>query len=101
MAFSDEKQRERWQCAMRIDMMSSEESGQEGDNDVIVIKTLPWRSEQVNKLMNQLDKKVDVGRTPQARRQMMPRVVSSEPSLRSKPLDIDDTLPSWLFKNAD
>ena len=81
---------------MRIDMMSSEESGQEGDEEVMIIRPLPWRSEQVSKLLKQLDQKLDAGRTPQARRQMMPRVVSSESSVRSKPLD--DTLPSWLFQ---
>ena len=32
---------------MKMELMSSEESGHEGDEDVIIVKTLPWRSEQV------------------------------------------------------
>ena len=48
MTFTDERQRERWLSIMRIDMMSSEESGQEGDNEVMIVKALPWRSEQVS-----------------------------------------------------
>ena len=51
MTFTDEQQRDRWQPAIQIDMMSSEESGMEGDEEVMLIRPLPWRSEQVNRLM--------------------------------------------------
>ena len=67
---------------MRMDMMSSEESGQEGDEEVILVKTLPWRSDRVNK---QLDKKISAERTPQACHQVIRRVVASELSSRSVP----------------
>ena len=62
--------------------MSSEESGQEGDEEVMVVKTLPWRSDQVNRLFKQLDDKTNVNRTPKARRQVIPRTFSGEPSSR-------------------
>ena len=81
---------------MQIDMISSEESGQEGDSEVMIVKTFPWRSEQVDRLLKQLDLKICAERTSQARRQTIPRVVSSEPS--SRPYPHDETLPSWLFK---
>ena len=77
MTFTDEQQRDHWQPAMQIDMMSSEESGMEGDEEVMLIRPLPWRSEQVNRLMKQLDQKVESSRTPQARRQVINRVTSS------------------------
>ena len=96
MVFTDEKQREQWLHTMRIDMMSSEESGHEGDSEVMIVKTIPWRSDQVNRLLKKLDHKIDAERTSQARCQMIPRVVGGEPS--SRPLPHDETLPSWLFK---
>ena len=96
MTFTDEQQRDRWQPAMQIDMMSSEESGMEGDEEVMLIRPLPWRSEQVNRLMKQLDKKVESSRTPQARRQVINRVTSSEAS--SRPMPLDGNLPPWLFR---
>ena len=95
MTFSDEKQRERWLCVMRIDMMSSEESGQEEDEEVILVKTFPWRSDQVNKLLKQLDQKISAERTPQARHQVIRRVIASDPSSCSVP--DEETLPCWLF----
>ena len=77
-------------------MMSSEESGQEGDNEVMVVTALSWRSEQVSQLLKQLNLKVDAERSSQARRQVIPRVLSSHPS--TQPMPYDDTLPLWLFK---
>ena len=58
MVFTDEKQRERWLYTMRIDMMSSEESGHEGDSEVMIVKTIPWRSDQVNRLLKKIIKQV-------------------------------------------
>ena len=76
------------------DMMSSEQSGEEGDEPVILVKPLLWRGEQVNKLFRQLEQKIAAERTPQARCQLMCRVVASEPS-RTAP--VEDNLPPWLF----
>ena len=95
MVFTDEKQRERWLSAMRMDMMSSEQSGEEGDEPVVLVKPLLWRGEQVNKFFKQLDQKIAAERTPQARRQLMRRVVASEPSARTPP--VEGNLPPWLF----
>ena len=97
MTFTDERQRERWLLPMNIEFMSSEESGQDGDEEVMVVNTLPWRSHQVNRLFKQLDDKTNVNRTPKARRQVIPRTFSGEPSSRPRPAD--DTFPAWLFKD--
>ena len=43
----------------------------------------------------QLDQKIAAERTPQARRQLMRRVVASDPSARTAP--VEDNLPPWLF----
>ena len=37
--------------------MSSEESDIDGEEEVLVVCSLPWRSSQVNQLMQQLDDK--------------------------------------------
>ena len=76
--FRDEQECERWIVAMQMDIMCSEESDEEGGEDVISVKSLPWRSNQVWQLMKQL--LVDSGRSPQARRQLKARVFSGEPS---------------------
>ena len=47
---SDKGQRERWKPAIHVDMMSNEGSATEGDEEVIMVKTLPWRSDQVNQI---------------------------------------------------
>jgi hypothetical protein len=49
MVFTDEKQRERWLSAMRMDMMSSEQSGEEEDEPVVLVKPLLWRGEQTRR----------------------------------------------------
>ena len=72
--------------------MSSEESWQEGDEEVIIVKTIPWRSDQGNCLIMQLDQKTQGERSSKARRQVIPRVFSGEPSSQLKP--VNDSLPS-------
>lgn len=96
MTFTDERQREKWLLAMRMDIMSSEESEIEGDDDVIIIKPLPWRSNAVNEMIQRLDARIRENRSSQARRQAKTRDYSSLPSSRGKPILGD--LPKWLFK---
>ena len=45
MKFTDEKQRKGWFTAMQMDLMSSEESEVEAEEDIIVVKSLPWRND--------------------------------------------------------
>ena len=81
---------------MRMDTMSSEESGFEGDEEVIVVKLL-CRSDTVNEMLKRLDDKITSERSSQARRLAKTRVYSGQPSSRSKPILGD--LPKWLFKD--
>ncbi|CAI8002039.1 hypothetical protein GBAR_LOCUS3312 [Geodia barretti] len=74
---------------------SSEQRGEEGDERVVLVKPLLCRGEKVNKFFKQLDQKIAAERTPQARRQLMRRVVASDPSARTAP--VEDNLPPWLF----
>lgn len=99
MNFSEEQQRERWFVAMQADLLSSEESGMEADEEVIVVKTLPWRNDQVTSLMRRLDDKIKVDRSPQANRQAKKRIYGAKTSTRSQPT-ICENMPAWLFKRA-
>ena len=82
---------------MDTQIMSSEESDVNEDNEVIVVKPLPWRSEQVNDFLKRLDDRITKDRSPQAQRQAKKRVPSSVASLRLKPGS--SHYPAWLFKN--
>lgn len=74
---------------MRNDIMSSEESADDGTNTVW---PLPWRSEYVNRMFDRIDKYCENSKSAQARRQKKQRV-TGEPSKRELPQD----LPSWAF----
>ena len=83
--FTDEHQQGRWLEVMKPDFMSSEESDIDGE-DVLVIRTLPWRYSQVNQLMQKLDDKCFIEKQPLARRQTKRRTPSSRPvPLRNVP----------------
>ena len=97
MVFSEEGQRERWKPAFHVDIMSSEDSATEGDEEVIMVKTLPWRSDQVNQMMKRLDDKIHSEKSAQAKRQAKRRVASLSASYRSKPESRN--FPAWLFKD--
>lgn len=81
----------RWMKVMRNDVMSSEESGDDGTN---VVKPLPWRSQYVNKMFDKIDDYCGNTKSAQARRQMKTRVVG-EPSTRAKPTG----LPDWAVSS--
>ena len=74
-----------------IEYMSSEESGVDDENEVIIVKLLPWRSSYVNQMFTRLDEKAIAEKSPQSRCQMKKRV-TGEASARSKPTS---EIPSW------
>ena len=71
--------------------MSSEESGVDYENEVIILKSMPWHSVHVGQLFHRLDVKGLEDKSPQARRQMKKRV-TGEISCRPSPIG---DLPSW------
>ena len=74
MKFTDERQRGRWLSAMQRDIMSSEDSEVEAWDEIVVVKKLPWRNDQVSTLMKQVDAKLKIDCTPQATRQAKRRI---------------------------
>ena len=43
---------------MQMDMTSSEERHVQGDEEVVVVKLLPWRSDSMNQMIKRLDDKI-------------------------------------------
>lgn len=76
---------------LNSEMISSEESG---DEDVIIIKPLPWRSSRVTEFFRKMDEKTIEQRSQQAKRQTKSRVLG-EASLRPKPAH--PLSPAWAF----
>ncbi len=83
----------KWMKVMRNDVMSSEESGDDGKN---IIRPLKWRSEYVDKMFDKIDQYYGAHKSPQALRQTKERVIG-EPSDRCQPQD----LPDWAIKRAN
>lgn len=79
---------------MKHEFMSSEESDINGEEDVLVVRTLPWRTSQVNQLMQKLDDKCFIEKRPLARRQT--KRVTGTPSSNPVPLR---NVPGWAIQN--
>ena len=96
VSFSD-KDRQKWEQSqvLTIHFMSSEESDVD-EEEVLVVKQLPWRSQKVNRFLNGLDEKHEQHKSPQARRQEKRRVRDRDVvSSRPRPSLTDQ--PDWVF----
>ena len=74
--------------------MSSEESGEDDGEEVIITKPLPWLSPHVSHFFRKLDEAALKGKSPQARRQVKKR---KKVPLSSRRIPSDD-YPSWIFQ---
>lgn len=79
-----------------MNYMSSDESGNEDEKEVIISHPLPWLSANVQQFKRILDEACLKEKSPQAKRMIKSRVEGS-PSSRAKPTE--DGNPSWIFKN--
>ena len=88
MSFS-EADRLKWKKILVTEFMSSDESGEEDERAVFIVKKLPWRSERVSSFFQRLDTARTSRKTEQASRQTKPRVykdlISSRPAPRGFP----------------
>lgn len=84
-----DSEREKWAKVFVVDMMSSEESDMENEENIIV-KTLPFRHARVSSYFKAIDEASDKQKTPQALRQRKRRILGGE-SDRSVPTN----LPKW------
>ena len=93
-SYKNEEERDKWMSVMKIEAMSSDESGIDDDEDVIVVHPLPWISSEVDSFKNKLDQAILNEKSSQARRQTKRRLLGS-PSTRQMPKT--HTLPSWAL----
>ena len=91
MTFTDSEELEKWRLVVKAEFMSSDESATDEDDEVIVVKQLPWRSVHVGQMFRHLDDKGLKEKSPQARRQMKRRVKGH---ISNRPRPIGD-IPSW------
>ena len=92
-SYKDIEEKESWRKIMRMEFVSSDESGCEDSVDVLITKPLPWQSQTVTLFKEKLDQAALGEKTPLARRQMKQRRLGT-PSSRPKP---DGDFPSWVF----
>ena len=85
------------QAALTMDLMSSEEDGEEDGNSVFIVRPLPWVSPEMQRIKEQLDKKCLKKMTARSRRQYLQRV-EGEPSRRPLPRNLNDSI-QWAITN--
>ena len=79
-----------WEQLLKVEYMSSEESGVDEEEDVLIVHDLPWRKPAVKKMFSTLDAESAKHKTAQSKRQMKRRVIGSISS-RSQPT----AMPKW------
>ena len=94
----NEKDKEKLEKVLVMEMMSSEESHEgggedDGDKGVLIVRPLPWRNQRVINFFSRLDQKAASEKSQQARRQTKKRVCGYD-STRPKPRQ---ELPAWAF----
>ena len=93
MTFENEKHRAIWQDVLKLELISSEESGYDDGDEVIYVKPLPWRSKQFSEFVARLDIQAVSNKSAMAKRQSKRRLVG-EPSARVCPTT---DVPDWVF----
>lgn len=93
----NEKDKEKWKKVFHENFMSSEESDS-NDEEAIVVRPLPWRSNRVTTFLHSLDDKGREEKSPQARRQMKTRRMGNSSSRIQPTSDASGEPPaSWMF----
>ena len=96
MIQTDEERLKKWMSVMVNDFMSSEESCEE---DMFVIRPLPWRSFKVNEFFGRLDMTSQTLRSCQSQK-MRKKRDSGEPSERPCPIAKYGKPLLWAFSRA-
>ena len=94
--FESDEQKEEWRQTLKLELISSDESGidNEESEEVIITKPLPWRSTKLDEFFRRLDDESHQKKSPQARRQMKPRRLGVQ---SSRPPPDREGLPDWVF----
>ena len=94
-----EEEKKNWAAIMKLEMMSSEESGcdsgsdhEDGVTSMFIKHPLPWRSNKITALFKSLDGKARKRQSRRGQQMMQQRTVGS-PSARTRPTGV----PEWAF----
>ena len=86
------KDKEKWEKILKVEVMSSDESSSESEDNFIV-KVFRWRHERVDYFLRKLDEKSAEIRSSQALRQRKKIIINGVLSSRPMPLG----LPKWAI----
>ena len=92
--YKTEEEKETWMGIINAALVSSDSSGEEEGEEVIIVHPLPWISADVATFKKKLDGEIAKEKSRQARRQMKRRVVGAS-SNRPCPVNLD--MPSWAL----
>lgn len=81
---------------MLLEIMSSDESGTEDGNEVIITHPLPWLTTNVQHFKKTLDEASMKEKSPQAKRMIKSRMTGT---VSSRPQPTKDTIPVWILNN--
>ncbi|KAJ8308829.1 hypothetical protein KUTeg_013703 [Tegillarca granosa] len=84
---------------LTMDFISSESEHESDGESVYVIKPIPWRSEELNGYIKELDKKIQQTKSKSAKRQSAKRIISDITSQRRRP-NVEVTL-NWALKSTE
>ena len=90
--FSSAEDRKMWMSVLKLEAMSSDESGEDEDEEILIVHPIPWLTADVVSFKQALDSEIKNEKSPQANRQTKRRMLGS-PS--SRPIPDEDTLPAW------
>jgi hypothetical protein len=79
--YLNEEDREKWLKAMKLEVMSSDESAEEDGEEILIVYPLPWLSVEGVAFKNRMDAEKKKEKSSQALRQTKRRVIGS-PSTR-------------------
>jgi len=94
-----ESDREKWGKVLVYEMMSSEESGEDGPTgNSMIVNPLPWRSTRVDNFFQSLDDQAQSEKSHQSLRQKKQCVIAARSSSHPRPVK---QLPTWAFSDVD
>ena len=73
--YSTTEEREEWLGVLEMAVMSSDSSGEEDGEEVILVHPLSWISDDVKSFKNKLDEQIKNEKSPQTQQQMKCRVI--------------------------
>ncbi|KAJ8310313.1 hypothetical protein KUTeg_012178 [Tegillarca granosa] len=84
---------------LTMDFISSECEHESDGESVYVIKPIPWRSEELNGYIKELDKKIQQTKSKSAKRQSAKRIIIDITFQRGRP-NVEVTL-NWALKSTE